>query len=148
MSLNATEKEIIGGLWWISASCFLPCRKMAMNRSISVRLVPKSNQLLFLILWMHMPPAVNSFGWIAMTSGCTRKNCFWSCDLDKGRRSSLSMWKIFPGPRNIRAKNEKKALIIREIFKGDHNAAAAAAVGRTRVKTNKRPFQGTLNYQQ
>ena len=42
---------------------------------------------------------------------------------------------------------KKKALIIREIFKGDHNAAAAAAaVGRTRVKTNKRPFQGTLNY--
>ena len=45
---------------------------------------------------------------------------------------------------------KKKALIMREIFKGDHNAAAAAAaaaaVGRTRVKTNKRPFQGTLNY--
>ena len=39
---------------------------------------------------------------------------------------------------------KKKALIIREIFKGDHNAAAAAAAAaaarKPSMKTNKRPF--------
>ena len=36
---------------------------------------------------------------------------------------------------------KKKALIIRKIFKGDHNAAAAAAAARKpSMKTNKRPF--------
>ena len=37
---------------------------------------------------------------------------------------------------------KKKALIIREIFKGDHNAAAAAAAAARKpsMKTNKRPF--------
>ena len=36
---------------------------------------------------------------------------------------------------------KKKALIIREIFKGGHNAAVAAAAARKpSMKTNKRPF--------
>ena len=39
---------------------------------------------------------------------------------------------------------KKKAFIIREIFKGDHNAAAAAARKQS-MKANKRPIQGTLN---
>ena len=30
---------------------------------------------------------------------------------------------------------------MREIFKGDHNAAAAAGSEETEVKTNKRPFR-------
>ena len=47
---------------------------------------------------------------------------------------------FFPRPRYIRAKNEKNCIV----FKGNDNAAAA--VGPTRAKTNKRPFQGTLNY--
>ena len=35
--------------------------------------------------------------------------------------------------------------LIRKIFKGDDNAAAAA-VGKFNMKTNKCPFQGALNY--
>ena len=35
--------------------------------------------------------------------------------------------------------------LVRKIFKEDDNAAAVA--GKLNVKTNKRSFQGTLNYQ-
>ena len=76
------------------------------------------------------PPAVSSFFWNAMTSGCTWKNCFWSCDLNKGRRSSFTMWKNFPCLRYMWA----------------NMWAAAAAVGRISWNQISVP-DGPLNYE-
>ena len=49
------------------------------------------------------------------------------------------MSKIFPAPIVLKKdKKGRKILKAKNLFKGDHNPAAAA-ISRTSVKTNKRP---------
>ena len=104
IALNAILKKIIGGFTWSLSFLAGTCEKIT-HKSVNFHgSLPKSNQLAFLIAWTcvynYKPLRSVDFAERQWWAGVPpKKTIFWSSDLDKDRRSNLSIWKNFPTPK-------------------------------------------------